>query len=134
MTVPSSRRASTGWTTPNVRMERVRASSSSPPMRRGLAGSGWSASMGTDSMVGVIGSSGGSVSWAALGLDAGEACRWGLLVPYPPEPFLGRLTDTEALLDAAPAGGLHLQEAIDGVLLPVAGIGRISQVVEAAGA
>ena len=51
MTTPSSRRANTGWTKPNCRMERSRESSSSSLIRRGLAGSGWSESIGTCSIV-----------------------------------------------------------------------------------
>ena len=51
MTTASSRRARTGWTKPHWRRLRVRASSSSSEIRRGLAGSGRSWSMGNCSTV-----------------------------------------------------------------------------------
>ena len=51
MTVLSSFLARTGWTKPNWRRLRVSDSSSSSPMRRGLAGSGCSWSIGTCSTV-----------------------------------------------------------------------------------
>ena len=49
MTRRSARRASTGSTTQNVAMERVRAASSSSPMRRGLPGSGCRSAIGSSS-------------------------------------------------------------------------------------